>query len=79
MTKLYAMMPKFVRNLLIWQPLFRDPFRVKRMMGTVSVTAMGMVGQGGMSWGIPIGIHPLIVAVGAIAKHPGVVDQQIVI
>jgi pyruvate/2-oxoglutarate dehydrogenase complex dihydrolipoamide acyltransferase (E2) component len=32
-----------------------------------------------MSWGIPIGIHPLIVAVGAIAKRPGVVHDQIVI
>jgi pyruvate/2-oxoglutarate dehydrogenase complex dihydrolipoamide acyltransferase (E2) component len=79
MTKLYAMMPEFVRDLLVWRPIFRDPFRVKRMMGTVSVTAMGMVGQSGMSWGIPIGIHPLIVAVGAIAKRPGVVDQQITI
>jgi len=79
MTRLYAMMPEFVRDLLVWRPIFRDPFRVKRMMGTVSVTAMGMVGQSGMSWGIPIGIHPLIVAVGAIAKRPGVVDQQIAI
>ena len=48
-------------------------------MGTVSVTALGMVSPGGMSWGIPSGIHPLIVAVGAIAKHPGIVDEQIVV
>ncbi len=47
-------------------------------MGTVSVTALGMKGQGGMSWGIPIGIHPLIVAVGAIAKRPGIVAEQVV-
>lgn len=73
------MLPQFVRDLFLWQPLFRNPFRVKRMMGTVSVTSMGMVGLGGMSWGIPIGIHPLIVTVGAIAKRPGIVHEQIVV
>jgi pyruvate/2-oxoglutarate dehydrogenase complex dihydrolipoamide acyltransferase (E2) component len=79
LTKIGTMLPQFVRDLFFWQPLFRNPFRVKQMMGTVSVTALGMVGQNGMSWGIPIGIHPLIVAVGAIAKRPGVVDGQIVV
>jgi pyruvate/2-oxoglutarate dehydrogenase complex dihydrolipoamide acyltransferase (E2) component len=78
LTKIFTMLPQFVRDLLFWQPLFRDPFEVKRKMGTVSVTALGMVSQGGMSWGIPIGIHPLVVAVGAIAKRPGIVDDQIV-
>jgi pyruvate/2-oxoglutarate dehydrogenase complex dihydrolipoamide acyltransferase (E2) component len=79
MTKISTMLPRFVRDWFFWQPLFRDPFLFKRMMGTVSVTALGMVGEGGMSWGIPIGIHPLIVAVGAIAKRPGIVHGQIVV
>lgn len=78
LTKLATMLPRFVRNWFFWQPLFRNPFRFKRLMGTVSVTALGMVSQGGMSWGIPIGIHPLIVAVGAIAKRPDIVHDQIV-
>jgi pyruvate/2-oxoglutarate dehydrogenase complex dihydrolipoamide acyltransferase (E2) component len=77
--KIFTMLPQFVRDLFFWQPMFRNPFQVKRMMGTVSVTALGMVSRGGMSWGIPIGIHPLIVAVGAIAKRPGIVDEQIVV
>lgn len=79
MTKIYTMLPQFVRDLFFWQRLFRNPFLFKRLMGTVSVTSLGMVGQGGMSWGIPIGIHPLIVAVGAIAKRPGIVREQIVV
>jgi pyruvate/2-oxoglutarate dehydrogenase complex dihydrolipoamide acyltransferase (E2) component len=78
-TKLYTLLPGFVRDWLFWKPLFRDPFLVKRRMGTVAVTMIGMSGQNGISWGIPIGIHPLIVAVGAIAKKPGVVNEQIVI
>jgi pyruvate/2-oxoglutarate dehydrogenase complex dihydrolipoamide acyltransferase (E2) component len=79
MTKIFTSVPQFLRNWFFWQPVFRNPFLFKRMMGTVSVTALGMVGQSGMSWGIPIGVHPLIVAVGGIAKRPGIVREQIVI
>ncbi|WP_404790126.1 2-oxo acid dehydrogenase subunit E2 [Altericista sp. CCNU0014] len=79
LTGLFTMLPSFVRDFFFWQPLFRDPFQVKRRMGTVSVTALGMAGQTGMSWGIPIGIHPLIVAIGAIAKRPGIADARIAI
>ncbi|MGG6295640.1 2-oxo acid dehydrogenase subunit E2 [Leptolyngbya sp. AN02str] len=78
-TKLSTRVPKFLRDWFFWRPLFRNPFLFKRMMGTVSVTSLGMVGQRGMSWGIPIGIHPLIVSIGAIAKRPGVVHDQILI
>lgn len=77
--QIFMLLPQFVRDLLFWQPLFRDPFRIKRMMGTVSVSAVGMFGGGGMSWGIPIGIHPLLIAVGGIAKRPGVIDERIAI
>ncbi|WP_309734417.1 2-oxo acid dehydrogenase subunit E2 [Chamaesiphon sp. OTE_75_metabat_556] len=79
MMNIFVMLPPFLRNLFFWQPLFRDPFRFKRTMGTVSVTSISMFGGGGMSWGIPIGIHPLLIAVGGIAKRPGVIDEQIVI
>jgi pyruvate/2-oxoglutarate dehydrogenase complex dihydrolipoamide acyltransferase (E2) component len=79
LTNLFTILPQFVRDLFFWQPLFRDPFSIERRMGTVSVTSLAMAGQSGMSWGIPIGIHPLIVAVGAISKRPGIADEQIVI
>jgi pyruvate/2-oxoglutarate dehydrogenase complex dihydrolipoamide acyltransferase (E2) component len=79
MTKIGTMLPRFMRNLFFWKPLFRHPFQVKQLMGTVSLTSLGMAGQDGLSWGIPIGIHPLLVAVGAIAKRPGIVGEQIVI
>jgi 2-oxoacid dehydrogenases acyltransferase (catalytic domain) len=79
MMKLFTIVPKFVRDWLFWQPVFRNPVLFKRMMGTVSVTSLSMFGGGGMSWGIPIGIHPLLIAVGGIAKRPGAIDEQIVI
>jgi pyruvate/2-oxoglutarate dehydrogenase complex dihydrolipoamide acyltransferase (E2) component len=51
---------------------------MKRMMGTVSVTAIGMVGHGGIGWGIPIGIHPLLIAVGGISPRSLVVGERLV-
>jgi pyruvate/2-oxoglutarate dehydrogenase complex dihydrolipoamide acyltransferase (E2) component len=79
MMRLFTIVPKFVRDWLFWQPVFRDPLMFKRLMGTVSVTSLSMFGGSGLSWGIPIGIHPLLIAVGGIAKRPGVIDEQIVI
>jgi pyruvate/2-oxoglutarate dehydrogenase complex dihydrolipoamide acyltransferase (E2) component len=32
-----------------------------------------------MSWGISIGIHTLIIAVGGIAKRPGIIYDEIAI
>jgi hypothetical protein len=74
MMKIFVMLPPFLRNMFFWQPLFRDPFRFKRMMGTVSVTSISMFGGGSMSWGIPIGIHPLLIAVGGIDFYEERID-----
>jgi pyruvate/2-oxoglutarate dehydrogenase complex dihydrolipoamide acyltransferase (E2) component len=79
MTKIFTILPQFWRDWIFWQPVWRNPFQFKRLMGTVSVTALGIVGQSGMSWGIPIGIHPLIVAVGGIVKRPGIIHDKIAI
>jgi len=47
-------------------------------MGTVVVTSIGNIGKGsGYGWAIPIGIHPLIIALGSIARKPGVVGDTI--
>jgi pyruvate/2-oxoglutarate dehydrogenase complex dihydrolipoamide acyltransferase (E2) component len=79
MMKIFMILPRFARDWIFWKPVFHNPFLFKRRMGTVSVTTLGIAGQSGMSWGIPIGIHPLIIAVGAIAKRPGIIQEQIVI
>jgi pyruvate/2-oxoglutarate dehydrogenase complex dihydrolipoamide acyltransferase (E2) component len=82
MMQIFVMLPQFLRNLIFWRPLLRDPFLVKRMIGTVCVTSLtsfGMTGDRGcMSWGIPVGIQPLLIGVGGIAKRPGIVHEQIV-
>jgi pyruvate/2-oxoglutarate dehydrogenase complex dihydrolipoamide acyltransferase (E2) component len=79
MMPIFTRVPPFVRDWFFWRPVLHNPFLFKRMMGTVSVTSLGMVGQGGLSWGIPIGLHPLLVAVGQLAHRPGIVHDKIVI
>ncbi len=79
-TRLFARLPRFLRDLIVWRRLARDPFLAKKMMGTVVITSAGDAGKsGGSAWGIPMGIHPLIVAVGGIARKPGVVGEAIAI
>lgn len=77
--RLFASVPFFVRKALYWNRLLRDPFRMKRTMGTVAVTAVGMYGQvgGGSNWGIPIEFHPLTVALGAISRRPALVGEHV--
>jgi pyruvate/2-oxoglutarate dehydrogenase complex dihydrolipoamide acyltransferase (E2) component len=75
-TRLFTMLPRTVRDLVLWRRLRRDPFLAKRLMGTVCVTSVGMMGGQGMSWGIPSGIHPLLVAVGGIAERAALMAGQ---
>jgi pyruvate/2-oxoglutarate dehydrogenase complex dihydrolipoamide acyltransferase (E2) component len=55
---------------------FKNPQLMKRMMGTVSMTGLGMFGSGGF-WGIPVPNHTLQVTLGGIAEKPGVVEGRI--
>jgi hypothetical protein len=72
------LLPKFVRHLLVWRRLTKNPFFAKKTMGTVVVTSVGSVGQdNGYGWAIPISIHPVVFALGNIARKPGVVGEEI--
>jgi pyruvate/2-oxoglutarate dehydrogenase complex dihydrolipoamide acyltransferase (E2) component len=79
-TRLFARLPRFLRNLIVWQPLLNNPLRTKRTMGTVVVTSIGNIGKSNDSssgWAIPTGIHALVVAVGSIARKPGIIGDAI--
>jgi pyruvate/2-oxoglutarate dehydrogenase complex dihydrolipoamide acyltransferase (E2) component len=54
---------------LFWRKFRNDPFLRKQFMGTVGVTAVGMFGKGG-GWAIPIGLHPVVFALGGISLKP---------
>jgi pyruvate/2-oxoglutarate dehydrogenase complex dihydrolipoamide acyltransferase (E2) component len=61
---------------LIWTWALHNPYRRKRLMGTVGVTALSMFGHG-TGWGIaPMG-HTLTLIIGGLARRPGVAGAGI--
>ncbi len=73
--RLYVRLPGFVRG-LAYRILPLNPRWLKGIGGTVSVTAVGMFGEGG-GWGIPVPLYTLNITLGGIATKPGVVDGRI--
>jgi pyruvate/2-oxoglutarate dehydrogenase complex dihydrolipoamide acyltransferase (E2) component len=70
--------PYRLRAWLFWNRLLGDPFRVKKTMGTVMVTSVPLSSKsGGGAWGIPAGLHPLLVALGAVGRRPGMAGDEI--
>jgi hypothetical protein len=64
---------------LLLPMLKRDPALLKKYVGTVALTSVGMFGNGA-GWGIPPAAPPALwVTVGGIGEKPGVVDGQIAI
>lgn len=72
----YVRLPGFVRR-LAYRILPLNPQWLKRIGGTVSVTAVGMFGEGG-GWGIPIPLYTLNLTLGGISWKAAVVDGAVV-
>jgi pyruvate/2-oxoglutarate dehydrogenase complex dihydrolipoamide acyltransferase (E2) component len=70
-------LPRFIR-MIYWRGFRTDPFKVKRVMGTAGITSVGMFGKSG-GWPISVGTHTIDLAVGGIARKPGVVGDGIAI
>lgn len=73
--KFYTNLPKFMRRFLI-KRLLKNPLRIKKLMGTIMVTAIGMFGRM-YGWPIPTTSHPLAFAIGGVTKKPGIVNDKI--
>ena len=73
--RVFLLLPPFVRDFFYW--LFtRSPHAIKKNIGTVMLTAVGMFGKGG-GWGMTPTLYTLTVLVGGIAQKPSVVDGRI--
>ena len=57
----------------IWRWALQDPYRRRRLTGTVGLTAVGMFGRG-TGWGIAPMAHSLTLIVGGLATRPGLVS-----
>jgi pyruvate/2-oxoglutarate dehydrogenase complex dihydrolipoamide acyltransferase (E2) component len=73
--KAFCLLPGFVRRFVLKEAL-RNPFLVKKSMGTVAFTSVAMMGRF-RGFIIPIGIHPIIFGIGSINKNPGLVNGEI--
>ncbi len=71
----FLRLPAFARRLL-YRIILRFPHSMRRYSSPITVTAVGMFGQGS-AWGIPMASFTLTVTLGTIVKKPGVVDDQI--
>jgi pyruvate/2-oxoglutarate dehydrogenase complex dihydrolipoamide acyltransferase (E2) component len=67
---------KFFNALFNWT-MRRDPTLAVSMGGTVSITAVGMFGEGHSGWGIFPTTQVLGLVVGSIASKPAVVEGRI--
>jgi pyruvate/2-oxoglutarate dehydrogenase complex dihydrolipoamide acyltransferase (E2) component len=77
MTTAFLVMPGFVRD-LFYRFVVRSPRLAKEQVGTVQVSAVGMVGEGS-GWGIGTGSpYTTSLLLGGIEKKPRLIDGQLV-
>jgi pyruvate/2-oxoglutarate dehydrogenase complex dihydrolipoamide acyltransferase (E2) component len=72
----YRFVPGFMRRGFWWLLLHHPPL-MKRIAGTVTITAIGMFGKGA-GWGIPLTGYTLSLAVGGIDRKPRLIDGHLV-
>lgn len=76
--KLVQSLPTFLFSSFL-RIVGRDPRQMRKYVGTVALSSVGMFGHG-TGWGIPPASPPALwVTVGGIGQKPGVVDGQIAI
>ena len=66
--RMYGLLPAWLRRLLLRRILLR-PESFRTLLGTVSVTSVGMFGQVN-GWFLPLGMTPLVVGLGAVTRKP---------
>jgi pyruvate/2-oxoglutarate dehydrogenase complex dihydrolipoamide acyltransferase (E2) component len=72
---LYPLVPAFIRH-WAYRVLLKNPHWIKRTIGTVQITAVGMFGEGG-GWAITRPFYTLAIAVGGIAERLTLVDGHL--
>ncbi|MFN8536416.1 MAG: 2-oxo acid dehydrogenase subunit E2 [Thermomicrobiales bacterium] len=68
-------LPAWLRR-AVWAWALRDPYRRKRIAGTVGLTSVGTFGRG-IGWGIAPMNHTTTLVVGGLARKPGLIDGRI--
>lgn len=67
-TSLYTLLPRFFRKFVI-RKIITNPFRLKKLAGTVGITSMGMFIKGQAGWLVPFRDKTLNVSTGGIKEN----------
>jgi len=73
--RLYHWIPAFLRR-LAWRLLFASPHRIKKHVGTVGLTAVGMFGRGA-GWAVTWPVYTLGLAIGGISPRPALAEDGV--
>jgi pyruvate/2-oxoglutarate dehydrogenase complex dihydrolipoamide acyltransferase (E2) component len=68
-------LPPVLRRAL-WRLVLHDPYRRKRLVGTVGVTAVSMFGHG-VGWAVAPMVHPVTLAIGGLNHRPNLCQDGI--
>ena len=71
----FVRLPGFLRRAVL-RAMFRNPTWLKELNGTVSLSSVGMFGQGG-GWGIPVSNATLQITLGGIVKRPALIEGKL--
>jgi pyruvate/2-oxoglutarate dehydrogenase complex dihydrolipoamide acyltransferase (E2) component len=74
LSRYYHLIPGFLRR-LFWRALLSNPWWMKKIPGTVCITAAGMFGKG-CGWGLPISGYTLTLTVGGIGQRVKIRDDR---
>ena len=64
---LYSLLPRFFRRFVI-RTIITNPFRLKKLIGTVGITSLGMFIKGQGGWAVPFPDKTLNIALGGIKE-----------
>ena len=68
--KMLYKLPKFMRKMILWNRLQKDPFMLKKLSGTCQIVSIGMFGPGRKGWGVNVGFLPIHIVLGGISAQP---------
>jgi len=71
----FVRLPGFLRRAVL-RAMFRKPAWLKELNGTVSLSSVGMFGQGG-GWGVPVSNATLQITLGGIVKRPALIEGKL--
>jgi len=74
--KLYSLVPKFMRNIIIRRKLEDTKFFIENA-GTVTITSLGVFAKNLSGWAIPFTTSTLGIAIGGIKEKPTFIDGKL--